>query len=561
MRGIGRTISRLSAARAVLAGAAILAGAALRPAHAEGGSGKAIYPDETAMAIPRIQPPEGANGVGLPQPLAPSEAALVRRIFALQRRNQIPAAIAETARLSDTSLLGHILADRYLGYPARVSAPELTDWLGRHADLPDACAIYALLLKQLPAGNKPPPAPSCPSLASASDPMVAETVTSAAGAARTALARGRDASAYRIGRAAFTKSGGKDGQAAYIAGLAAWRRGEFAGAATLFEAASLTENAGPGLKSGAAFWAARAHLRKSGGPDDQSWRPWMLRAAEAPQTLHGMLARRMLGMRLQASLHNPTLSEADVDAIDATPQGRRAFALLQVGQAGRAEAELRLLWPQARRSPPLSRALFLVAAAAGLNDLASDISGTAEASGADLPMPALHPRGGFWLDPALVYAVAHVESNFDSHVVSGAGAHGLMQLMPVAANAISRHPNASGIETMLRDPGQNLRLGQQYLLYLSHKDLAGDDLLHVLASYNSGPGAVQRWDNAATNDPLLFIETIPCSETRRFVQHTLTNLWLYAARFRIAAPSLDALASGTWPHFSPEIRAQAPTLH
>jgi soluble lytic murein transglycosylase-like protein len=207
------------------------------------------------------------------------------------------------------------------------------------------------------------------------------------------------------------------------------------------------------------------------------------------------------------------------------------------------------------------RALFLVAETAGLADLASDIAGTGDASGTDLPMPALHPRGGFWLDPALVYAVAHVESNFDPSVVSGAGAHGLMQLMPVAASALSRHPDASQIGTMLRDPGQNLRMGQEYLLYLSHKDRAGDDLLHVLASYNSGPSAVQRWDNAATEDPLLFIETIPCSETRRFVQHTLTNLWLYAARFHIPATSLDALASGTWPRFTPEIRPQGNTLH
>jgi len=83
----------------------------------------------------------------------------------------------------------------------------------------------------------------------------------------------------------------------------------------------------------------------------------------------------------------------------------------------------------------------------------------------------------------------------------------------------------------------------------------------VLASYNSGPGAVQRWDNADTDDPLMFIETIPCAETRRFVQHTLINLWLYAARFHAAVPSLDALAAGQWPRFAPEIRTPAPTVH
>jgi soluble lytic murein transglycosylase-like protein len=498
----------------------------------------------------------------LPQPLAPSEAALVRRIFALQRRNQIPAAVAETARLSDTSLLGHILADRYLGHTARVSAPDLTDWLGRYADLPDACAIYSLLLKHLPAGSKPPPSPaSCAPAVSGGDPIMAETASGAAATARDAFVRGRDATAYRLGRAAFTRSHGKDGQAAYIAGLAAWRQGQFGAASTLFEAASLAENAGPGLRAGAAFWAARAHLRADGGPEDQSWRPWMLRAAEAPETLHGMLARRMLGMRLQASLRNPTLGQADVDAIYATPQGRRAFALLQVGQTARAEAELRLLWPEARNVPPLARALFLVAAAAGLNELAADISGTGEITAANLPLPALHPRGGFRLDPALVYAVAHVESNFDSGVVSGAGANGLMQLMPIAASAIMQTPDASDIETLLKDPAQNLRMGQQYLMYLSHKDVAGDDLLHVLASYNSGPNAVLHWDNTASDDPLLYIETIPCTETRRFVQHTLMNIWLYASRFHSPAPSLDALASGVWPRFTPEIRTQGHTLH
>jgi soluble lytic murein transglycosylase-like protein len=92
--------------------------------------------------------------------------------------------------------------------------------------------------------------------------------------------------------------------------------------------------------------------------------------------------------------------------------------------------------------------------------------------------------------------------------------------------------------------------------------MAGDDLLRVLASYNSGPGAVQKWANAADDDPLLFLETIPSDETRRFVQGTLTNLWFYAARFSLPSPSLDALVGGTWPRFSPELRTPPHvTLH
>lgn len=546
MRGIGRTISRLSTARAVLAGAAILASAAMRPAHGESAGGSASNPDETAMAVPRIRPPAGASGVGLPQPLAPSEAARIRRIFALQREGAIPAAIAETQRLSDDTLLGHILADRLLARSARVSAPALSDWLGRYAELPDACAIYSLLLRKLPPGAARPPAPSGATLSSGQAIASAEPATGAQ-AARAAFLKGRDAAAERLGRAAFEQSHGRDGQAAYVAGLAAWRAGRFAAAGLLFGSASAAEGAGTGLRAGAAYWAARAALRQG---DAESWRPWMLRAASSPQTLHGMLARRALGLTLPASLTSPILAEADIEAIAATPQGRRAFALLQVGEPARAEAELRRLWPTAQNVPALSRALFLVAGTAGLADLVADLSSVVDATEADLPVPTLHPRGGFRLNAALVYAVAHVESNFDNTAVSGAGAHGLMQLMPIAAAALGHiSPSAKS----LHDPATNLKLGQDYLSYLSSTQLAGDDLLRVLASYNSGPGAVQRWAHDSGNDPLLFLETIPSDESRHFVQRILTNMWGYAARFALPAPSLDAMAAGAWPHFTPEI--------
>ena len=486
--------------------------------------------------------------MGLPQPLAPSEAARIRRIFAFQRQNNIPEAVAETARLSDTTLLGHILADRLLAQPARATAPALSDWLGRYADLPDACSIYALLLRRLPRGATPPAAPAGAALG-AQGGKVALLPTSA-GAARDAFAHGHDTQAERLGRDAFIRSHGRDGQAAYLVGLAAWRQGSMENAATWFETASLTDGAGAGLRAAAALWAARAHLRQG---EVGAWRPWMLRAAAEPHTLHGMLALRMLGMRLQASPASPTLGEADLDAIAATPQGRRAFALLQVDEPARAEAELRRLWPTAQVSPGLSRALFLVAGAAGLSDLVADLSGIVDATEADLPVPILRPKGGYKIDPALVYAVARVESNFEPGAVSGAGAHGLMQLMPVAAVAVGLKTG-----TGLEEPGQNLRLGQAYLTYLSHPEIAGDNLLRVLASYNSGPSAVQKWAVPDDGDPLMFLETIPTDETRHFVQRTLTNLWGYAARFHLAAPSLDALADGDWPRFEPEMMPARP---
>ena len=539
MRGIG--FPRLSAARAVLAGAAILAGAALRPTQGAV-RGAAPPSDELAMAVPRIHPPAGSSSLGLPQPLPPSEAARIRAIFSLQRQGRIPEAVTRTAQLTDTTLLGHILADRLLSKPNRATAPALSDWLGRYADLPDACTIYALLRRRLPPGAALPPAPASAALAQ-SGAGIAEAGTGA-DAARSAFTRHQDATALRLGRAAFDRSRGTDGEAAYVAGLAAWRGRAYAAGARLFEDASLADRAGAPLRAAGAFWAARAHEQQG---DVLGWSRWMRRAAAEPHTLHGMLARRTLGLQAAAQPAAPTLAEADLEAVAATPQGHRAFALLQVGEARRAEGELRALWSVAQSQPALSRALYLVAGAAGLDRLVTDLSGVADATLADLPTPRLRPRGGFHLSPALVYAVAHVESNFDSAAVSGAGAQGLMQLMPVAASALGP---AASLAT-LHDPGQNLRLGQAYLAYLARPEAAGDNLLRVLASYNAGPNAVQRWA-IDEPDPLLFIEAIPNDETRAFVARALTNLWGYAARFRQASPSLDAIAAGASPRLSAE---------
>ena len=89
----------------------------------------------------------------------PSDAALMRRIFAFQARGDIPDAIRSAAGLEDPLLLGTALADRYLGRYHRSTADELADWLARYGDQPDAPAIHALLLTRLPKGATPPPAP------------------------------------------------------------------------------------------------------------------------------------------------------------------------------------------------------------------------------------------------------------------------------------------------------------------------------------------------------------------------------------------------------------------
>ena len=212
---------------------------------------------------------------------------------------------------------------------------------------------------------------------------------------------------------------------------------------------------------------------------------------------------------------NTLLSQADVDAIAATDGGWRAFALLQVGQPGRAADEFRGLWPMVRDDPALRRALLLVAAGVGLTDCAAQLAAWTEAiepgAGDQLQfaVPPLRPAGGFLVDPALVYGLTRVESNFDSDAISSAGARGLMQLMPVTAQYVGS--NASLANESLHDPSLNLELGQRYVLLLAAQDAIDGNLLRLLASYNAGLGGYLHWAGSMRDDgdPLLFIEAIP----------------------------------------------------
>jgi soluble lytic murein transglycosylase-like protein len=601
MGGLDLTRSRLSAARAFFAGVAILA-AAFAPATWAAGN------DQNAMAVPRVSLPDGNAGVSLPQPLSPSDSVLVRRAFTLQDRGDLRDADRAIGELQSDLLLGHLLAARDLGRFHRATAGELTDWLGRYASQPDAPAIRALLLRRLPRGAAVPPLPAIaavppppekalpdpsaqPASGDAAEPApmprqpelerwvalrlqrggpqsalrLIDTRTGLAPAyaallrgeiVRALFIRNDDAQALHVARLASgaTPPAHDVGLAAYIGGLAAWRLGHTPEARRLFANAAEAPVASPRQRAAAAFWSARAADRQDDRADATRW---LQRAAVERTTLHGLIARRLLGLPTGIVPGNALVAQADVDAVAATDAGWRAFALLQVGQPARAADELRGLWPAVKDDPALRRALLLVAAGVGLTDCAAQLAAWSEAldpgTGDELQfaMPALRPAGGFRVDPALVYALTRVESNFDADAVSSAGARGLMQLMPVTAQYVGG--DASLGDAGLHDPAVNLELGQRYVIMLAEQDAIGGNLLRLLASYNVGLGGFLSW--AATmrddGDPLLFIETIPIDETRRFVERALTYTWLYAARLHVPAPSLDDMAAGKFPRFTP----------
>ncbi len=562
----------------MLAGAAIFAGATYTLA-AQAQRAGAGNDDEAAMMVPRVTPYGG--GVVLPRPLAPSQAVLVRRIFAQQAAGRMAEADQAIAQLDDPLLIGHLRADRYLGRFHRATADELVAWLSRYGSLPDAPAIHALLLKRLPKGMAAPPKPgmaALPTLAALPaappeeiDDALRALPGDATGApihaalqagmqARTLFTQNRDEAALELAGAAFRRgpAAGKVGYAGLIAGLAAWRLERPDLARRYFEDAARAPMAAPAVRAAAAYWAARANTRTD---HPSGFVPWLRRAAQEKRTFYGILARRALGQDPGLAWQREILGQADIDAVDTTPAGRRAFALLQVGETQRAEAELRQLWAAslAADTPPrpeFARALMLVAREADMIDFAAQLATVLQAADGRqhdemrFALPRLAPRGGFRVDPALVYALTRLESNFDAAAVSPAGARGLMQLMPVTASYVAR--DSGFASERLHDPAINLELGQRYLVYLSEQEQIGANLVRLLASYNSGPGSFARWASQVRDrdDPLLFIEAIPNGETRQFVQRALAYSWIYAARMHKPAPGLSELAAGAYPRFT-----------
>jgi soluble lytic murein transglycosylase len=140
------------------------------------------------------------------------------------------------------------------------------------------------------------------------------------------------------------------------------------------------------------------------------------------------------------------------------------------------------------------------------------------------------------VDPYLLAAVIREESRFDPQALSGAGAYGLMQLMPetarTAAGSLGLLPPDRGA---LADPGTNVLLGAAVLkgelVRFGRLDLA-------LAAYNAGPGAVRRWlRERAAPDQDSFIESVPYPETRAYVKAVLRSWGIYRWLYREGHPS------------------------
>ncbi|SFE84412.1 transglycosylase SLT domain-containing protein [Methylobacterium sp. 13MFTsu3.1M2] len=358
--------------------------------------------------------------------------------------------------------------------------------------------------------------------------------------ARKLLDLGDAKTAYAVASQPAARSPEKRIEAEFHAGWIALRfAGDPAAAAQHFaRVAAIAES--PISVARAAYWQGRA--AEALGQSEEAKR-FYERAALQPIAYYGQVARARLG---QTSL--PLRAPADLEGAERQAfDGRLSIrALRLLGEAGIKELALPLYIDAAR---DLSDPRELQA----LGDLATDMKDARAlvaigklAVQRGLPLDAhAYPTIGIptyetftavpQVERAMVYAIARQESQFDPRAQSGVGARGLMQMMPATAQRTARRVStAFDVDRLTSDPAYCARLGQAHLGELM-EDWRGSYVL-AFASYNAGGGNVKKWIDAYGDprkgdvDVIDWVERIPFTETRNYVQRVMENLQVYRSR-------------------------------
>ncbi|MBV9504817.1 MAG: lytic transglycosylase domain-containing protein, partial [Acidobacteriia bacterium] len=136
------------------------------------------------------------------------------------------------------------------------------------------------------------------------------------------------------------------------------------------------------------------------------------------------------------------------------------------------------------------------------------------------------------LDPFLVAGLIRQESEFNPQALSRANAYGLTQVRPVTGREYARRAGVAGFTNrILFEPAANLKIGTTVLR--SMLDQNSGSLEQTLAAYNAGPARAAEWRAWSTyREPAEFVEAIPFTETREYVQAVLRNADIYRRLYR-----------------------------
>ena len=296
--------------------------------------------------------------------------------------------------------------------------------------------------------------------------------------------------------------------------------------------------ANPTTLARANYWRGRAEEAIGATADMRSS---YQAAARYSTAYYGQLARARLGLD-QIDLRPPSLGVAADAGAPVDERVRAAEMLYQIGERSVVEYF----------ADDLAEQSTDVAALEALGELAGrhedahvmlEIGKSALDRGLALDHYAfpiigipLHDQIAPPIDRSIIYSIAKTESAFDQHDKSPAKAVGLMQVTPEAGRDTAKRFGVTyDWDRIVSDPVFNTQMGAAELSGLL-KDYAGS-LVMTFAGYNAGRGRVQEWVHAHGDprdpkvDAVDWVERIPLSETRNYVQRVMENVEVYRARF------------------------------
>ncbi|WGD56416.1 lytic transglycosylase domain-containing protein [Bradyrhizobium sp. CB1650] len=264
-------------------------------------------------------------------------------------------------------------------------------------------------------------------------------------------------------------------------------------------------------------------------------------AARYPTAYYGQLARAKLGLhRIELRAPSPVLASADTPPAD--ERVRAADMLYAVGER---DVVFYFVDDFAEQSSDVAALEALGELAGRRNDAHAmlEIGKSALARGLALDhyafptigIPA-HKQVAPEIEQSVIYSVVRTESSFDQRDKSPANAVGLMQVTPEAGRDTAKRFGVTyDWDRMVSDPVYNTQMGAAELSALL-SEYRGNQIM-TFAGYNAGRGRVREWVQAHGDprdpnvDPVDWVERIPLSETRNYVQRVMENVLVYRERF------------------------------
>lgn len=367
---------------------------------------------------------------------------------------------------------------------------------------------------------------------------------------RGLLDDGKFKAAYRVASIHFCEEPADRAEAQFHSGWYALRAlNDPQTAAKHFRAIMKASNR-PISVSRAWYWLGRAsEAAKDGKAAD-----YYARAAALPGTFYGQLAAAKLNRKtLNVTYPTPT---AEDRARFQSREAVRAISRLESAGHGKRAAKLYMALAEQLDSPGELALLTARAEKSGNHQLSLNIGKTAYGRGVDaaalafpvgvIPASANISGSG----KALAYAIARQESAFNPGAVSAANARGLLQLLPGTAKTVAKRNGLPfSADRLTADAGYNATLGAHYLG--EQIDSFNGSYILTFVAYNAGPKRVPEWI-ARYGDPrgkpidevVDWIERIPFTETRNYVQRVMENYGVYKTRLGQHANIVEDLRFG-----------------